>query len=70
MITAITTFALPNPITLEEARNIFLSTAPKYRGVPGQLPNDDDDDTACGLNKPRASEISQGLASTTRGDVG
>lgn len=35
MITAITTFKLPKPITREEARRIFLSTAPKYRGVPG-----------------------------------
>ena len=35
MITAITTFALPKPITREEARSIFLSTAPKYRGMPG-----------------------------------
>ena len=35
MITAITTFALPKPITREEARSIFLSTAPKYRDMPG-----------------------------------
>jgi hypothetical protein len=35
VITAITTFKLPKPITREEARRIFLSTAPKYRGVPG-----------------------------------
>ncbi len=35
MITAITTFRLPKPITREEARRIFLSTAPKYQGVPG-----------------------------------
>ena len=35
MITAITTFRLPKPITREEARTIFLSTAPKYQGVPG-----------------------------------
>jgi len=35
MITAITTFKLPQPITREGARRIFLSTAPKYRGVPG-----------------------------------
>ena len=35
MITTITTFRLPKPITREEARTIFLSTAPKYRGVPG-----------------------------------
>jgi hypothetical protein len=35
MIIALTTFALPKPITREEARSIFLSTAPKYRGVQG-----------------------------------
>jgi hypothetical protein len=35
MITAITTFTLPKPITRDEAKAIFLSTAPKYRGVPG-----------------------------------
>ena len=35
MITTITTFKLPQPITREEARRIFLSTAPKYRGVRG-----------------------------------
>jgi len=37
MITVITTFTLPKPITLEEARGIFLSTAPKYRDVQGLL---------------------------------
>lgn len=35
MITATTTFRLPKPITRDEARKIFLSTAPKYQGVPG-----------------------------------
>jgi len=35
MLTAITTFRLPKPITRDEARAIFLSTAPKYQGVPG-----------------------------------
>lgn len=35
MITTITTFRLPKPITREEARTIFLSTAPKYQGVRG-----------------------------------
>jgi Putative mono-oxygenase ydhR len=35
MITAITTFRLPKPITRAEVRTIFLSTAPKYLGVPG-----------------------------------
>ncbi len=35
MITAITTFHLAKPVTREEARSIFLTTAPKYRDVPG-----------------------------------
>jgi hypothetical protein len=35
MITVIRSFQLPKPITREEARNIFLSTAPKYQGVAG-----------------------------------
>ena len=35
MIIVTTTFTLPKPITREEARGIFLSTAPKYRGVQG-----------------------------------
>lgn len=35
MITVITTIRLPKPITRDEARRIFLSTAPKYQGVPG-----------------------------------
>lgn len=37
MITAIVTFQLLNPITLDEAREIFLSTAPKYLGVTGLI---------------------------------
>ena len=37
MITVITTFRLPAPVTLDEARRVFLSTAPKYQGVPGLL---------------------------------
>ena len=35
MITVIATYQLPTPITRDEARKIFLSTAPKYQGVPG-----------------------------------
>ena len=35
MITVITTFRLPKPITRGEARRIFLSTAPKYQGIAG-----------------------------------
>jgi hypothetical protein len=35
MIIAITAFKLPQPITQEEARRIFLSTSPTNHGVPG-----------------------------------
>ncbi|MES2257460.1 MAG: YdhR family protein [Pseudomonadota bacterium] len=35
MITAITSFQLQKPITRDEARKIFLSTAPTYQGVAG-----------------------------------
>jgi hypothetical protein len=35
MIIALTAFTLPKAITREEARAIFLSTAPTYQGVPG-----------------------------------
>ena len=35
MITAITTYQLPEPMTPEEARRNFLSTAPRYQGVTG-----------------------------------
>ena len=37
MIVVVTSFTLPKPITLDEARRIFLSTAPTYRGVRGLL---------------------------------
>ena len=29
------TFQMPKPVTRDEAKQIFLSTAPKYQGVPG-----------------------------------
>ncbi len=35
MITTITTFKLSKAITREQARGIFLSTAPKYQDVTG-----------------------------------
>lgn len=35
MITTITTFQLQEPVTRDEARRIFLSTAPKYQNVAG-----------------------------------
>ena len=35
MITVITEFMMPRPMTLEEARRIFSSTAPNYQDVQG-----------------------------------
>ena len=35
MIIAITNFQLPKPVTRDEARGIFLTTAPTYRGLKG-----------------------------------
>lgn len=35
MIIVVTAFALSQPISREQAREIFLGTAPKYRDVPG-----------------------------------
>ncbi|MEJ6022563.1 YdhR family protein [Ramlibacter sp. PS4R-6] len=35
MIISVTTFTLPKAITLDEAKAIFKTTAPKYRDVPG-----------------------------------
>ena len=37
MITVITSFQFPKPVTREEARRIFLSAAPRYLGVAGLL---------------------------------
>ncbi len=37
MIITLTTFKLPKPVTRDEARAIFATTAPTYRGVPGLL---------------------------------
>ncbi len=35
MITAIIEFKLPEKISRDQARELFLSTAPKYLGMPG-----------------------------------
>lgn len=37
MITALVQFKLPQPITVEKAREVFSGTAPKYRDVPGLI---------------------------------
>ena len=37
MITALIQFKLPKPVTRAQAREIFLSTAPKYREIDGLI---------------------------------
>jgi hypothetical protein len=37
VITTITTYRLPKPMTREEAQRMFLSTAPRYQDVPGLI---------------------------------
>ena len=37
MITALVQFKLPEPVTPEKAKEIFLSTAPRYRDVQGLI---------------------------------
>jgi hypothetical protein len=37
MITAIATFRLPQPLTVDEAKAIFESTAPRYQSQPGLI---------------------------------
>ncbi len=37
MITALVQFKLPQPVTREKAKEIFLSTAPRYRDISGLI---------------------------------
>ncbi|MEE4112041.1 MAG: YdhR family protein [Desulfobacteraceae bacterium] len=37
MMTVIVEFKLPQPISSQQARDTFLSTAPTYQGVPGLI---------------------------------
>ena len=37
MITALVQFKLPQPMTREKATEVFLGTAPKYRGTQGLI---------------------------------
>lgn len=37
MITALVQFSLPQPISREEAREVFSGTAPKYREIQGLI---------------------------------
>jgi hypothetical protein len=37
MITVFVQFRLPAPMTRDQAREVFQSTAPKYKGLPGLI---------------------------------
>ncbi|HXZ48510.1 MAG TPA: YdhR family protein [Usitatibacter sp.] len=37
MITAVVQFSLPAPVSRERARELFLGTAPRYRGTAGLI---------------------------------
>lgn len=37
MLTVVVEFKLPQPLTTPQAREIFLSTAPRYQAVPGLI---------------------------------
>lgn len=37
MITVIVQFKLPNSMSLDQSRQVFLSTAPKYKDLPGLI---------------------------------
>jgi hypothetical protein len=37
VITAIVEFKLPAPVTVDQAKKIFLGTAPNYRDMPGLI---------------------------------
>jgi hypothetical protein len=65
MITALVQFKLPQPVTRDKAREIFSSTAPKYRDVPGLIRKyyllSEDGATAGGVYLWRSREDAEGL---------
>jgi hypothetical protein len=65
MITVIVKFKLPETITNLQAQEIFLSTAPKYRGLPGLIRKyyflDMDGITAGGIYLWESREDADGL---------
>ncbi len=60
MITAFVQFKLPHAMTPEQARDVFLSTAPRYQGMPGLIRKyyllSDDGSTAGGVYLWRSRE--------------
>ncbi|MCC6848754.1 MAG: YdhR family protein [Deltaproteobacteria bacterium] len=65
MITVLVQFKLPQPVSREQAQEIFLSTAPKYREIPGLLRKyyvlSQDGGTAGGVYLWRSREAAEGL---------
>jgi hypothetical protein len=65
MITALVQFDLPGPVTLAQARAMFLSTAPRYRETPGLARKyyvlSEDGRTAGGVYLWRTREDAQNL---------
>ena len=65
MITALVQFKLPKPVTREKAREIFLSTAPRYRETPGLLRKyyvlSEDGGTAGGVYLWKSRKDAEGL---------
>jgi hypothetical protein len=65
MITVLVQFKLPQPITRDKAREIFLSTAPKYRDIQGLIRKyyvlSQDGDTAGGVYLWKSREDAERL---------
>jgi len=65
MITAVVQFKLPQPVTRERAKEIFMSTAPKYRDFQGLIRKyyllSEDGDTAGGVYLWRSREDAECL---------
>ncbi len=65
MITALVQFKLPQPVTPEKAKEIFSSTAPKYRDVHGLIRKyyllSEDGATAGGVYLWRSREAAEQL---------
>ena len=65
MITALVQFKLPQSVTRDKARELFLGTAPKYREVPGLIRKyyllSEDGGTAGGVYLWKSKKDAEGL---------
>ena len=68
MITALVQFKLPQPVTREKARQLFLGTAPKYRETSGLIRKyyllSEDGGTAGGVYLWKSKKDAEGLYTT------